>query len=255
MIQEKQKQLLQLYQTWKSELDEVCPQLVCKDFSFPYYLHIPDNWFDRKFRVMIVGEEGYGSAQYDLPIEDVQTFNREYLVSQWAPSDIDYCSNPPYGRNNGGFWNRIRKIKALRGPNEISLTWTNLDKIHQVGSTSCVLTDEQRHSLHQTPTAILFEEIKLLQPSHVIFFGFVERYWVSLEKAVPSVVFHKLCPEGDTSQWRREKIKVISENGIHYIFTYHPNWGQWKKGYEERVLSAVNDAFADSGTPAAKSQF
>lgn len=239
MLQKKQQQLLQLYQTWKSELEEVCPQLVCKDFSHPYYLHIPDDWYKRKFRVLIVGEEGYGATQFDLPIEDVQKSNREYLASQWDPSDMDYRSNSPYPKNNSPFWERIRKIKALRDPNEISLTWTNLDKIHRVGS-GCVLTEEQRHSLHQTPTAILFEEIKLLQPTHVIFFGFVDRYRVSLEKELPAV-FHKLCPEGDTSQWRKEKIKVISENEIYYIFTYHPNWGRRQKGYEERVLSAVND--------------
>ncbi|MBD5114990.1 MAG: hypothetical protein HDT46_07260 [Ruminococcaceae bacterium] len=247
MIQGKQKQLLRLYRTWKSELEEVCPQLVCKDFSYPYYLHIPDDWYKRKFRVLIVGEEGHGFKQFDLPIEDIQTFNREYLSSQWKQSDIDYSNNTPYDRNNSGFWNRIRKIKALRESNELSLTWTNLDKIHRIGQ-NCVLTKKQRYSLHQTPTAILFEEIKLLQPTHVIFFGFVDRYKVSLEKGLPSVVLHKLYCEGsdNTSQQWKAQIKVISENGIYYIFTYHPNWGQRQKGYEERVLSIVNDAFAEA---------
>ena len=239
MVQESQKELLKLYQEWKTELEDVCPQLLCKEFSYPYYLHIPDDWYKRKFRVLIVGEEGHGSERkdFDMPIECIQTFNREYIAGQL---DADYRRDPLYRRNNSAFWNRVRKIKALRGQNEISLAWTNLDKIHRLGS-KCALNGEQRLALHRTPTAILREEIKLLKPTVVIFFGW---YGVSLEKELPSV-FKKLYPNGlgDNSQWRKEKMKVISEDEICYIFTYHPNWGQRQKGYEEKILSAVNDAF------------
>ncbi|MDE7302744.1 MAG: hypothetical protein K2N60_05425 [Oscillospiraceae bacterium] len=246
MVQESRKELLKLYQSWKSELKDVCPQLLCKEFSYPYYLHIPDDWYERKFRVLIVGEEGHGfkHKDFDMPIECVQTFNREYIAGQLEDTPDTGCNRDPlYKRNNSAFWNRIRKIKALRGPNEISLTWTNLDKIHRLGS-KCALKKEQRLALHQTPTAILSEEITLLKPTVVIFFGW---YGVSLEKELPSV-FKKLYPNGlgDNSQWRKEKMKAISENDICYIFTYHPNWGQRQKGYEEKILSAVNDAFTEA---------
>lgn len=245
MDQESQKKLLKLYRKWKSELKDVCPQLLCEEFSYPYYLHIPDDWYERKFRVLIVGEEGHGFKRkdFDMPIECVQTFNREYIAAQLDPPDKALSGKPLYKRNNSAFWNRIRKIKALRGTNEISLTWTNLDKIHRIGS-KCALNGEQRLALHQTPTAILREEIKLLKPTVVIFFGW---YGVSLKKELPSV-FKKLYPKGlgDNSQWRKEKMKVIYENDICCIFTYHPNWGQRQKGYEEKILSAVNDAFTEA---------
>ena len=174
-----EERLLKLYRDWKAELEKVCPQLLCKEFSYPYYLHIPDDWYERKFRVLIVGEEGHGSERknFDMPIECVQTFNREYIAAQLDPPDKAISWKPLYKRNNSAFWNRIRKIKALRGPNEISLTWTNLDKIHRLGS-KCALNGKQRLALHQTPTAILSEEITLLNPTVVIFFCW---YVVSLE--------------------------------------------------------------------------
>lgn len=233
MIQQKQEELLQLYREWKSELEKICPQFMCNDFSHPYYLHIPDVWYERKCRILVVGKEGYGNHhQFDSSIENVQEFNREYLACQLGQYSKDYNSKD---YNRSPFWNRIRRINRLPKSNEISITWTNIDKIHRIGA-HCPLLKKQRYELHQTEKKILAEEIKLLQPNIVIFFGW---YDVSLEEELP-VVYKRLHDADYQSFWNENRMKTISEGGVSYVFTNHPGWGQRQKGYEEKVVSEVN---------------
>lgn len=234
MIKEKQEQLFQKYQEYESELKQSCPQFVCKNFSHPYYLHIPDEWYDRKCRILIVGQEGYGGNHpFDESIEGAQKFNREYLACQLEQYDKD----PPYELNyRSNYWRRVRKIAKLPKLDDFSITWTNIDKIHRIGS-RCPLLKKQRRSLHQTQTKILAEEIKLLQPNVVVFCGW---YDISLEAELPEV-YRKLKKHDVDypSFWNEHLMKTISEGGISYIFTYHPGWRKKPKGYEEKVLLEV----------------
>lgn len=101
-------------------------------------------------------------------------------------------------------------------------------------------------ALHQTPTAILGEEIRILEPDVVVYFGW---YGISLRAELPDV-FRMLYPGGlkDYSQWQDDKMKVIELNGIHHIFTYHPGWGQRVKGYEDMVLQTVTEVLKKNTT-------
>ena len=227
MLEERRLELFRLYQNWANELIDTCPQLINEKYSHPYYLHIPDGWFGTRHRILIVGEEGFGNKRFDLPIAEAQAFNVNYLLKQLS-KDAD---------NKSPFWRRIRKIASLP---DTSVTWTNLDKIHHSGRRGCALKKCERMALHQTPTAFLKEEIRLLEPTMVVYFGW---YGISLQAELPSV-FHMLYPGGlkDYSQWKKEKIKVIEKDGIHHIFTYHPGWGQRFNGYEDKVMKIIADA-------------
>lgn len=238
MLNEKRVQLMRIYEEWAMELKDTCPQLINEGFSHPYYLHIPDDWYDRKCRILVVGKEGHGTHLFRSSIEYAQNFNRKYLMAQ-----LGQCvEGVDYKRNGSPFWNRIRRINKLPNADEISITWTNIDKIHRIGS-HCPLLKEQRLALHQTPTAILGEEIKLLKPRVVILFGW---YDYSLEKEL-AAVFQKLRKHDMEypSYWNEHRMKTISEGEISYIFTNHPNWGQRQKGYEEKVISEVNRIVSD----------
>lgn len=226
MLEERRKQLYDVYKVWESELKSVSPQLITKDYSHPYYLHIPDDWFSAQHRVLIVGEEGFGEKQFDLSIAEAQAFNRNYLLGQLASS----------ADNRSPFWQRIRRIAACP---DVSIAWTNLDMIHRSGRKGCALKKCERMALHQTPTSILSKEIQILEPSILIYFGW---YGLSLRAELPDI-FQKLYPGGlkDFSQWKEEKMKVIEMDGIHHIFTYHPGWGQRVKGYEDSVLQVITE--------------
>ena len=82
MVEEKRKELFTAYQKWETELMEKCPELINKQYSHPYYLHIPDDWYESQYRILIVGEEGHGEKTFNLPIEEAQEFNRDFLLDQ-----------------------------------------------------------------------------------------------------------------------------------------------------------------------------
>ncbi len=236
MLQKKREQLVEIYQKWAIELENVALLDERETYSHPYYLHIPDNWFDSKYRFLIVGEEGYGEKQFDTSITDAQAFNRDYLKRQLG------LPNPGnYKRSSSAFWKRIRAIADMLKGTDFAITWTNLDKIHRSGRGNCKLKQTDRIALHNTPTKILSEEIHILQPTHVIYFGW---YGISLKNELTgtlSPVFWDLYPGdlGDSSQWRKKQYKYIHHDGIHHIFTYHPGWGYRQKGYEDKILSVI----------------
>ena len=237
MVEEKRKELFTAYQKWETELMEKCPELINKQYSHPYYLHIPDDWYESQYRILIVGEEGHGEKTFNLPIEEAQEFNRDFLLDQL---------------NNEGkhspFWRRIWRIAELMKDKgyPYSITWTNLDMIHRSAKNgNCKLKKKDRKALHDTDIKILSKEIETLQPTHVVYFGW---YGVSLEKELPDV-FTRLYPNGlgDDSQWKDEKMAKFRESGIWHIFTYHPSWGYRQKrddngkSYEDKVLNQISE--------------
>ena len=241
MVEEKRKELFEVYQQWYGQLTELLKKY---SYSHPYYLHIPDDWCQSTYRILIVGEEGYGEKEFNLSIEKAQEFNRKYLLSQIDPDQLD--KNDRYKRSGSSFWRRIRSIDELMKDNgsPYSITWTNLDMIHHsIKKGNCKLKQTERESLHSTP--ILPKEIDILRPTHVIYFGW---YGISLEKELPDV-FSRLYPNGlgDESLWKDEKMAKFQENGIWHIFTYHPNWGYRQKrddngkSYEDKVLNQISD--------------
>lgn len=232
MLEERREQLYEIYKIWETELKSACPEIITERYSHPYYLHIPDGWFDRNIRIMIVGEEGAGKDhRFDKTIEDAQLFNKEYLMSQLNKSD------PKYMKNCSQFWHRFRRIASL---SEASVVWNNLDKIHVCRQGNGKLKVSERRMLHQTSTKVLQEEIKILEPTHIVFFGW---YGISLQSECPAV-FQELYPGGlkDFSVWKPKKMASFSVDGIHYIFTYHPAWRNKGKNYENEVMELIQDS-------------
>ena len=230
MIEKKRKELFQMYQRWEAEFKEICPQLRNENYSYPYYLHIPDGWYNQKYRVMVVGEEGAGSKQFDVPIIEAQEFNEEYLLRQL---DKENTQNIDYEWNKSPFWRRLRAIQNFG----VAVCWNNIDKIHAIRKGRCNIKKCDRLALHSVPTKILAEEIRILNPTHIVYFGW---YGLSLQEELPEV-FNRLYPNGlkDNSQWIEEKYKEIVVNDVYHIFTYHPGWGQRQKGYEKRVMDSI----------------
>ena len=225
MQETKKQRLEELYKKWAAELEGVSFQCSRDSYSHPYYLHIPDNWCDAEIRILVVGEEGYGQNIWNTSLEEAQAFNRDYLRSQLGLPVLTQ-----YGFSSSAFWNRIRRIYGALNNEKCAMTWTNLDKIHHSGRGCCKLSEKDRVALHATPTRILQEEIKILWPTHIIFFGW---YGTSLQAELPEI--HKrLYPKGagDCSLWRNGRICSFQNDDIWYLFTYHPNWGQRQKKYD-----------------------
>ncbi|MBM6921811.1 hypothetical protein H6A12_11690 [Phocea massiliensis] len=233
-LEEQRQKLLQVYWLWEQTL---CPLLRTKAFSYPYYLNIPDHWYESTYRILIVGEEGRGKKQYDLPIEKVQEWIQGYLSAQLNGED----RTKRYKKNGSRFWRRVQEIDRLFEGISHSIVWTNLDKIHHSGTQKCTLSKRERERLHNI--SILSKEIEILNPTHVIYFGW---YGYSLQQELPDVC-NKLYPKGlsDHSEWKTEKMAKYVVDGRHHIFTYHPNWRRRPKDYEEKFLNLLRQTITD----------
>lgn len=225
-------QLTAVYQRYYDDLRSTAPELLDDGYSNPYYSSIPDGWFESTTRIMIVGEEGFGTwgcgkgDEHPIPANDfetIQNLNYSYLRKQLLQDDGKL--------NNSAFWKRFRKISPYG-----VCSWTNIDKIHRLANKNCALSQTERKKLHSINTRVLFEEINVLNPTHIIFFGW---YGVSLRHELPSL-FEKMYPNGlgDNSVWNKDVV-TFQEYGRHYIFAYHPNWGYRNEGYEDKVIDVL----------------
>lgn len=225
------------YKRWLNELALRCPEFLGDTYSNPYYAFEPDDWEVGKPRVLVVGEEGFGLGghgkedglePHDIP--SLQEISKQYMYEQVYLSRTEGgCSN------RSAFWRRIRKMAA----EDISISWTNIDKIHHRRAKGCALTAEERSRLHSLQNRILASEIDILRPAVLVFFGW---YGISLQHELPEV-FSGLYPAGlgDTSRWF-QNVVPIEQSGRTYLFTYHPSWGSRQKDYEEKVLAAFRHA-------------
>lgn len=217
-IDELRKSLYDTYVTWYSELS-ADPIIAAPDISLPYFIYLPDNWTESPTRILIVGEEGFGEVGCDRDkrktqfniIETIQDFNRYCLSDKTL--------------NRRPFWRRINYLKSVFP--DASFCWTNLDKVHRLkakdSKSGCKLLTSQRKALHNYP--ILADEIKIIHPTHVIFFGW---YGYSLEKEFSDfdkTIYDNLYKNGNDG-WKLDGYctPILSADNVQYIFTYHPGW-------------------------------
>ena len=122
------KKLLEYYSQWQKTIDK---SFFAEHFSNPYFITAPTDWDNAKYRIMIIGEEGYGNwgagkkdgwnPNEKTGIEKIMGYNEEYLKGQI----IDRKNYKDY--NSSAFWKRVRNIKDLDASN-ISIAWNNIDK-------------------------------------------------------------------------------------------------------------------------------
>ena len=227
------KELKKLYEAWYQEVKDT--KLLTSDaYTNPSYIGVPDNWFKYKHRILIVGEEMFG--------EDGNGKDLGY-----RPGDITKLQNynlkvfqdsmmPPEGFENP-FWPRARRVEQLGWP----CTWTFLDKVGRKWQTRSRLTDQDREMLHSVQTRVLKEEIRILQPTVIFFFGWIG---TALKKELPEI-YHLLYPGGDNddSLWKNTFVS-FSNGKMLYLFSYSPyspSWRKKPKTYEDDLIERVSD--------------
>jgi hypothetical protein len=227
-VEKARRELLNLYKEWVKEFVNIEQgKFLDKKYSNPYYISIPDDWFEGNVRIMVVGEEGYGEwgcgKQYGWTTDDqswafndfksIINYNRIKILKQvdeikLKAEEIDLCK-----KTNSKFWERFDKLYKIA-----PCVWNNFDKIHKCSNSNCQLNAYERKQLHKN--GILAKEIEILDPHFVVFFGWRSGSALKMELRD---VYEKLYPQGiyDNTHWR-EKIDVINMGDRTYIFTYHP---------------------------------
>lgn len=233
MFDQNRMALINLYRTFLENIKDDATSLLGSEFSNPYYSSIPENWYESTGpRIMVVGEEGFGTwgcGKGDPnpiapeEIERIQQLNYDYLRVQLLHDEGKL--------NNSAFWKRFRKISKYG-----ICCWTNIDKIHRLASRNCALSKKERELLHSVKTRVLAEEIAILDPTHILFFGW---HGDSLKHELPDI-YSVLYPGGKNDKSVYDcKVVPIEYEDRTYIFAYHPNWGYRNKGYEDSVLDTL----------------
>ena len=216
------EELFSLFKTYIDTLENQCPQLRTDSYSYVYCTTAPNGWSSSDNRYLIVGEEGFGvKPRFSSSEEEVtesQTFNSTYLSQQL------------YGLkdNKSPFWRRFRRISELG-----KCSWTNFDKIHNqkkdLKRNNCPLSDRDRKLLHGLPQ-LLKEEIRILKPTTVVFFGW---HWKSLEHELPEI-YEKLRSLDHSV---KDAPILLCHNKVNYLIAYHPYFRPQK--YEDEVISLL----------------
>ncbi len=249
-VEKARKALLDLYKKWAKEFEKIEDgKFLSKEYSNPYYISIPDDWFDRDKRIMIVGEEGYGEwgagKQYGWKegepswkfndFNNIMDYNRiKTLIQVGAklnPDEERLCNN-----TKNKFWIRFKQIYRLGLP----CVWNNLDKIHLLGNKNCALSKEDRKKLHSVENKILLKEIEILKPTIVLFCGWSERE-SAFENELSKDICDKFYNDYDNYKPTKYKIYSIKNDDVHYIFSYHPHYANRIEGYEETVIDLIKD--------------
>lgn len=215
-----ERKLLSIYEEWTKELYKL--GFDNEIYSHPHYISVPCEWEQKdKAKIMIVGEEGYGEKRLYGDIEKIQNA----LAQQYEHLTKNGSSK---------FWQRFKILQGLG-----CCIWNNLDKVHRRGVGKCQLRSEERSLLHSTNIKILAKEIEILKPEVVVFFGW---YGESVKKELPNI-FQSLYPKGlgCNIAWADEKYFSIVDNGISYIFTYHPSWRGKPKEYEATICDIIKN--------------
>ena len=225
-------ELTKLYSSWYKEVLAIEPELFGRNYSNPWYMAVPPKWFKSNDRILIVGEEGFGwdgnGKEDGIKPDEIRRL-QEVNLSDWT-----YCIKT-YQDGDHEFWQRAREVALLGVP----CAYTFLNKVCFKRDRRSKLSDEYRKTIHNTSMKILAEEIRLIEPTVVFFFGW---YGDALMAELP-LVHQKLYPggEGDSSMWL-DSFASFEEGGIHYIFSYNPHSPYWKKkpvDYEEQLIKEL----------------
>lgn len=250
-IEEMQRHLTETYRNWWQEVSQI--GFDDKKYSNPFYCGIPDNWVDSPIRIMICGEEGYGSWNKEVlkatDIIELQKHCLKYVNGTRENSNV-------FTNTRSAFWRRFKQIEFLQ-PNlkiretkgktaSIPVIWTDCDKIcaadcHNNGKNG-QLSGPERITLHSVNTKILEKEVEILEPTHVVFLG-----WYTHSLTKNSLNYYSNKKESDDKYNYPLDIKTISvdERTIKLYYLYHPglrnNRDKYSKDIEKTILDIKSD--------------
>lgn len=253
-INQIREDLLVMYKEWANEFKEIDNgRFLTEQYSNPYYISIPDNWFDNNVRIMIVGEEGFGEwgvgKQYGWrkgedpwafdDFEKIINYNRIKTLKQ-VGTKLNLEEAGLCNKTNNKFWIRYNNIYKLGLP----CVWNNLDKIHLLGNKNCALSKKDREKLHSGITKILAKEIEILKPTIILFCGWNDRN-KAFKQEIPKIYDRFFVKAKYDYEEVSDCIYNVKTDKRCYIFTRHPNSRKKPKFYEENIVSILKTMIMD----------
>lgn len=110
--------LFVLYTQYYEEFNKIQFSKPKNAISEPFFVGIPDDWFSSKNRIMVVGEEGRSSWNYE-----------DDIISRMTKWNLVFCNEQIADSSypNTAFWKTVKQIKALKP--STSIIWNTSTKL------------------------------------------------------------------------------------------------------------------------------
>lgn len=222
-----------IYEKWYDEVQYRHPYLFTEKFSNVFCPGVTDEWTTVSMRILIVGEEATWKSRSLYP---EYADNELQKCQRWIIDDLSAQVSGDTKHHPSPFWRRIHALHSAF-PNA-AFCWGNIDCINDA-VTKRALKEKDRTALHDCDTQLIRELIELIQPTHIVFFGW---HNTSLRHEFPDlcdVVYPGVF--GDT-QYMKENgyiVKTIWQDKA-VVFTYHPQWLKTNSSaYIERLIKVL----------------
>ena len=229
------KKIVDIYKIWLNEIQNNSPQLLSDEFSNIFCTGVTDNWFSSDMRILIVGKEATWKSRKEYVYDDY--YDELKKCQKWI---IDELNSQLYDdttkKLNRPFWQRIHDIHSAF-PNA-SICRTNIDVINARNQRG--LKEKDRKVLHNCNTKLLYEIIALIEPTHIIFFGW---HNTSLEHELPELL-KAAYPDGTADNKFMKNHNFIFKTKFsnkNVILSYHPNYAPIcnNKSYINKLIKLI----------------
>lgn len=208
--------VLALFAQWKQEVGVKNPQLFSGAFSNIFCPGVTNDWVQSTMRMMVIGEEATWSSR------DRYNYHKDAELrtcQRWIIDEMNGQLTGTQKPHKSPFWRRIRAMKKAFP--DAAFFWANMDCINT--SAGKALSSPDRKALHDCNTQLARQLVDIINPTHIIFFGWHD---ISLQHEFPDlcgVVYpHKF---GDTGYMKENRYLLRTKyQGKTVVFTYHPSW-------------------------------
>ena len=177
-----QEQLIEQYEQLKGNFSFEAD--LAGRLSAPLCLHVSEKWKNSESRVLIIGQETLGwnffdGQYYDWPYEPIENWQDFKRVPDSVTAMVHGYKSFEFSRyepknHRSPFWQAYRQVREALGEKidglETSVLWTNLFRMSLDGGSVVEGSREEIEQIGEASKDILRAELRILQPTAVVFF-------------------------------------------------------------------------------------
>lgn len=198
-----------------------------KRASAPLLLSIREEWKIATSRLLIVGQEtnGWTSVIHTKPrqlrtLEDFCKSASGVAEMLHAYDSFDFAQT--YSHRNSAFWRAFRHLEENVAETKSEAMWTNLFRVDVGGSVVRGCNEDARNHLRRIQAGLLTTEVKVLNPTVVIFFS-GPTYDQEIAHTFSGCRFEQVFPDRPEREIALVKSALLPVNSFRI---YHPNYLQ-----------------------------
>lgn len=223
------------------------PARLRKRASAPLLVSISDDWRTSVSRLVIVGQETNGwtsavNAKTRL-ISTLEHFcSNDSGISEMVHAYELFDFARTYSHRNSAFWRAFRIMESNVAAKKSAVIWTNLFRVDVGGSVMRHCDEAARNHLRRVQTNLLTTEIKVLNPTVVVFFS-GPSYDQEIAHAFKGCTFEQVFSDRPLREVALVRSSLLPANSFRI---YHPNYLQRSRRWSliDRLAAHIRESKA-----------